>query len=105
MLLAGPQHDFPVVSGEEVIGLLTRSDILRGMSTVGPSAYIAEIMNREPKTGHSNDPLESAMEYFQSNDAAPVLIMGDNGLEGLLTSDNMSEFIMLEAARHRLRHA
>jgi Zn-dependent protease/CBS domain-containing protein len=104
MLLAGPQHDFPVVTGDEVVGILTRNDIARGLATVGPTGYVAEIMNREPKTTRADVPLESAMEFFQSNDSAPVLVMGDAGLEGILTSENFSEFIMLEAARTKGRH-
>jgi CBS domain-containing protein len=82
-----------------VVGLLTRSDIARGLATVGPAAYVAEMMNRSPKTSRPEVPLETAMEFFQGNDSAPVLILGDGGLEGILTSENFSEFVMLEAAR------
>ena len=46
LLLATSQHDFPVVLGEQVLGLLNRTALLRGMAEGGPDAYIAGIMDR-----------------------------------------------------------
>ena len=47
MLLATSQQDFPVVLGEQVMGLLGRNALLRGMAVDGPDAYVAGIMDRE----------------------------------------------------------
>lgn len=99
LLLAGPQHDFPVVIGEEVAGILTRNAIARGLATAGPSAYIAEIMDRSPQTAGPDMPLEEAMELFQRNESAPILVMEETKLVGMITTENLSEFIMLQAAR------
>lgn len=105
MLLAGSQHDFPVVSGGEVVGILTRSDIARGLASVGPTAYVAEIMNRQIKSAPPEMPLEAALEMFAQNDSAPILVMRDGQLIGMVTSENLSEFIMLEAAKLQGRRA
>lgn len=99
MLLSGAQHDFPVLVGDQVAGILTRNDIARGLATVGPTAYVSEIMNRAPKTASPNLPLEKALELFQQSDSTPILVMDEDKLVGMATSENLSEFIMLQAAR------
>src|SRR6185295_2737036 len=47
LLLATSQQDFPVVHGEEVIGLLSRSALLRAMLRDGPESYVAAAMDRD----------------------------------------------------------
>lgn len=103
MLLEGSQHDFPVVAGEggDVIGLLTRTDIATGLANAGPESYVAAHMRRDFKTAHPNLPLEMAVDLFTSDDANPVLIMEDGEMLGMVTQENLSEFIMLEHARHQ----
>ena len=46
-LLATSQQDFPVVSGQQVIGLLSRNLLLHAMAEDGPEGYVAGAMNRE----------------------------------------------------------
>jgi Zn-dependent protease len=47
LLLATSQHDFPVLHGDQVLGLLSRDALLRAMLTAGPEAYVAGVMNRD----------------------------------------------------------
>jgi Zn-dependent protease/CBS domain-containing protein len=104
MLLAGSQHDFPVVVGDDVAGILTRTDIARGLASEGPSAYVAGYMRREFITTEPNVPLEDALELFAKADGAPILVMDAGKLVGMVTQENLSEFIMLQnALRQRVR--
>ncbi len=45
LLLATSQHDFPVMSGGSVVGLLSRSALVRAMLNQGPDAYVAGAMD------------------------------------------------------------
>jgi CBS domain-containing protein len=99
LLLAGSQHDFPVVSGGEILGILTRGDITRGLASSGPNAYVAEFMNRQPKTAPPSMPLEAALEMISQTDSTPILVIDGGQLVGIVTTENLSEFIMLQAAR------
>lgn len=103
MLLAGSEHDFPVVAGEEVIGVLSRNDIARGLSTEGPSGYVAGQMTREFRRIQPEASLETAFEMFTEGEAKPILVMAGDKLVGILTTENLSEFIMLEHAKSRQR--
>ncbi len=41
LLLSTSQHDFPVMHGDAVIGILTRSALVHAMLTQGPDAYVS----------------------------------------------------------------
>jgi CBS domain-containing protein len=49
LLLATSQNDFPVMHGDQVLGLLTRAALVRAMLTDGPDAYVASAMDRNPR--------------------------------------------------------
>jgi len=91
-LLAGSQQDFPVVTGNQVIGLLTRNDLLRGMANEGPEAYVAGCMNREfPRIA----PESGLTEALPLLERSCVLVMKGDTLLGMLTRENLMEFLML----------
>jgi len=98
LLLATSQHDFPVMHGESVIGLLTRSALVRAMLTDGPDAYVSSAMDREYARVSPDAPLTEALPLV-SGTGACALVMDDEGkLKGMLTSENLSEFILLRQA-------
>ncbi|MBI1757349.1 MAG: site-2 protease family protein [Fimbriimonas ginsengisoli] len=100
-LLEGSQQDFPVMIGEEVLGVLTRSSLIQGLAQEGPTAYVSGHMLREFRRATPADPLEDTLEHLASADGSPILVMEGDSLVGMLTRDNLSEFLMLEAIRHR----
>jgi Zn-dependent protease/CBS domain-containing protein len=104
MLLAGSQHDFPVVAGADVVGVLTRTHLAKGLATDGPSGYVAGYMQRDVKTAHPETPLEQAIELFSKEDPVPIMVMDGDQVIGMLTQENLSEFIMLKSAVRQSRH-
>ena len=93
-LLASSQQDFPVTVGDRVIGLLGRSNLLRAMAQDGPDAYISGHMERDFVRIHPDTDLAEAMPLVTSAGSA-ALVMLDEELLGLLTSENLTEFIVL----------
>lgn len=101
MLLEGSQQDFPVVVGEQIVGVLTRNDIARGLAIEGPTAYVSGHMRRDLVSLRPEEPLEDAFEALSQGTSVPLFVMDGDSLVGMLTSENMSEFIMLANARAR----
>jgi predicted transcriptional regulator len=93
------QHAFPVMNGDEVIGLLTRSQLAQGLTQDGPNGYVAGSMLREFKVAGPNDPLDKTVERFSQADPTPILVMEGDQLLGMVAMENLSEFIMLENAK------
>lgn len=98
LLLSGSQHDFPVLEGEELVGILTRRRLLEGLAQDGRNPYVSEVMVPAPKAVRADELLLTAMERM-STENEPVLPVDDDGhFCGLLTSENMGEFVMVRAA-------
>ena len=96
LLLATSQQDFPVMHGDQVIGLLGRNSLLRGMALEGPDSYIAGFMDREfPSVAPDKDLAE--ILPLMSHAGSCALVMEDGRLLGLLTSENLSQFLLLRS--------
>lgn len=93
LMLESTQQDFPILHGDRVIGLLDRHRLLKAMASEGSSAYIAGVMDREfPRL----DPEMDLAEALPALAAAPcALVMEGERLLGLLTRENLSEFLVL----------
>jgi stage IV sporulation protein FB len=94
LLLSTSQQDFPVVLGDHVLGLLGRNELLRAMAQDGPEAYISGAMQREFLSLSPGMDLSEAMPLL-SQAGNVALVMDDEKLVGLLTGENLMEFLML----------
>jgi Zn-dependent protease/CBS domain-containing protein len=98
LILAGSQQDFPVVSDGRVVGILTRGDILTGLTSQGPGTLVSDVMQREFEVFDSLEMLETAFARLQTCQCQTVPVVHSGQLIGLLTQDNVGEFLMIQAA-------
>lgn len=109
-LIATSQQDFPVTNGDEVIGLLTRDHLLRGLAQQGPDAYVAGIMDRLFKHGAPNDILFNVIESGMGSGTTlsgtfPLVVLEEGRLMGLVTAENVAEFLAIrQSLAMRGRH-
>jgi Zn-dependent protease len=94
LLLATSQQDFPIVHAEQVIGLLGRNALLRAMANDGPDVYVAGYMDRE-YTALSPDANLAEVLPLMAHTGACALVMDGGRLLGLLTTENLSQFLLL----------
>jgi Zn-dependent protease/CBS domain-containing protein len=107
LLLATSQNDFPVVHGDTVLGLLNRRSLVRAMLSAGPDSYVASAMDRNPARVGPDDPLVDVLPALSGTGRCALVVDGDK-LVGLVTSENLSSFILLrqvslQQARARAR--
>lgn len=96
LLLSTSQQDFPVVLGDQVLGLLGRGALLRGMAQQGSESYVAGHMQREfPSVSPDKDLAE--ILPLMAHAGACVLVMQEGRLLGLLSSENLSQFLQLRS--------
>jgi len=98
LLLATSQHDFPVMHGGAPVGVLTRAALVRAMMTEGPEGYVAGAMNRDFVHLSPDAPLTEAIPLISAPGSMALVLDGEDKLIGLLTSENLSEFILLRQA-------
>jgi len=95
LLLATSQHDFPVMHGEAVVGLLKRAALVRAMLTAGPDSYVAAAMDRNFTRVLPDTPLTEALPLVAGPAACALVMDAEDRLLGMLTSENLSEFLLL----------
>ena len=80
--------------GEKVLGLLGRTALLRAMATSGPDAYVSGSMDREFVSLSPQLDLAEALPLLGTAGTCALVLEGDR-LLGLLTTENLSEFLLL----------
>ncbi len=99
VLLDTAQHNFPVLVGEQVMGLLTRDGLLRGLAQEGPSGYVSGSMSREFARAAPDDDLAETLPLLQAMNGGALLVLDpaqDDKLVGVVTSDNISEYFAVK---------
>jgi len=94
LLLETSQQDFPVVHGGRVTGLLDRTGLLRAMATEGSEAYVAGAMSREYLRLEPDTELAEILPQM-AHAGACALVMDGEELVGMLTAENLSEYLLL----------
>lgn len=94
LLIAGTQEDFPVVFGDQVLGVLPRDRLFNALARGGRDTYVSEAMVRDFARVSPNDDLAVALERFASS-RLPILVFDGGRLVGMLTPENLSEFVMI----------
>jgi predicted transcriptional regulator len=96
--LAGSQQDFPVMEGDHVVGILTRGDLLAGLAQHGRDARVADAMQKNFITVDAGEMLETALSRLQSCECRTLPVLQRGQLLGLVTMDNVGEFIAIHSA-------
>jgi len=76
------------------VGLLGRNLLIRSIAADGPEAYVAGAMDREFLALEPNADLAEVLPLMAQAGRC-ALVMENEQLLGLLTTDNLSEFLLL----------
>ncbi|NOU34310.1 MAG: site-2 protease family protein [Polyangiaceae bacterium] len=108
-LLSGTQANFPVLSeGGKLVGVLTRTNLVRGLSESGPEATVASAMDRDFAVAHPAEMLDVAVSRLGERTCRSIPIVTDAGIAegrdvivGMLTTDDIGELLMVREALAR----
>lgn len=100
LLLSGEQREFPVVDNNgRLEGILTRDDLIRGLSKGGPGARVSEAMTPGVPVVQPTLAFRDALERLRSSRLPALPVVDPAGtLVGLLTSDNIADLLMVQRA-------
>ncbi len=99
LILAGSQHDFPVVDANGVVmGILERDEFIAALSRQGQSAPVVGVMRKDVPSVDSHDMVESALMRLQEAGAKTLPVMHAGQFVGLITAENITEFLMIRSA-------
>ena len=98
LVLAGFQQDFPVVEGGQVVGLLTRQDLVRALAAQGAGAPVGGVMRREFPVADPGERVEEALARLAGAGADAMPVVRGRTLLGVLTRENVGEYLMIRTA-------
>jgi len=105
LTISGCQKDFPVVEDGKVEGLLNQADMLAALTESGPETTVQEVMKTDVTFADSHEMLEAVLARLQQLGLRTMPVTHDGRLVGLITLDNIGEFVMIQAALHPARTA
>lgn len=98
LVLSGWQQDFPVMEGGRIAGVLTRNDLLNALAQQGMDRLVREVMQREFEVVDAAEMLENVLPRLQTCACHSMPVMRGDELVGLLTMDNIGEFMLIRSA-------
>lgn len=104
LLLEHRMHHLPVVKGDELVGIVSSSDLRRyGPSGMfSPTAVVdarldcylvAEVMTPEPVTVVADEPIRRAIELFQLDSFSALPVLEGPRLVGIVTVADVLAFL------------
>ncbi len=99
LLMSSTQQDFPVLSGDRVVGILTRKSLVNALQRLGQNAPAA--MDCKFESAHIHDMLEEVSRKLQERECHTLPVVADGQLVGLVTMENIGEFLMIRSALER----
>ncbi len=100
-LIAGSQHDFPVIGPDGAIeGILLRADLIAGLARHGPAHPVSSVLTSAPPSLRVNASLDEAFEILNASASSTLPVVEADGttLAGIITTENVGEMIMVQSA-------
>lgn len=99
LMLAGSQHDFPVVDANgQVAGILERDAFIKALSQQGQGIPVVDVMRGNVPEVDSHEMVETALTRLQESGSKTLPVMHAGQFIGLITSENITEFLMIRSA-------
>lgn len=92
---------FVVVENDQAIGVLTRKELIKGLSTYGNSSRVSDIMRNDFAIVTPNTPLQQVYEKLVSNNSQLAAVLDNGQLTGIVTVKGINEMIMVTRGRKK----
>lgn len=89
-----------MVEDGRVVGVLERDAFLKALARVGQSERVANVMRREVPEVDTHEMVEAAMARLEESGAKTLPVTHAGQLAGLITSENITEFLIIRSALH-----
>ncbi len=96
-IATGFQHDFPVVDGTSVVGVLTHADVMRGLAAQRSDLTVGDVMHREYAIAGAAEGLAGVLGRIP-RDGSSIVVLHDDHLVGLLDLEHINKLLAMRGA-------
>lgn len=93
-ILTSSQTVFPIVVGKNLLGLITRDELLQA-AVANERGYIGNIMHRDIPSVDRDAPLARAFEVLELTGSQALVVKHDDDYQGLILRDRLYEYLVL----------
>jgi Zn-dependent protease/predicted transcriptional regulator len=104
-LLTSYQPDFAVLQGSNLLGIVTRNDVLRAMASSPTDLFVTEIMQRNVVKVDASMTLQEVGERMQAQSARVAAVYNGTMYLGLVGLEDISEAFTILAFQQRQQQA
>ncbi len=104
LTLTTSQSDFPIVEDGELRGILTQPVLFDVLQRRDQKVSVDEVMTREFVSVDFLDKLETAFIKLNSCNCTTIPVLRNGQLIGLLTSENVGEFVKIKTALGKVQN-
>jgi Zn-dependent protease len=104
-VLAGGQHDFPVLHDGLPVGILTRSELVAGLRHNGPETRVGEVMRPDQAYVDPGEPLEAVIQRMRERNRSAFPVLSHGQLVGMVTLEHIAELLTMQDAMKRFQGA
>jgi Zn-dependent protease/predicted transcriptional regulator len=96
------QDDFPVIRGGDMVGVVSRQNILQALRSEG-NGYVQSVMSRMFEVANRRESLASAFRKLTARNLSIIPVVEEERLVGIVTLQNLMHSISLLAESRKLR--
>lgn len=99
--LSHGQEDFPVISDGQLVGLLTRKQLMQGLKHSDPQVSVSQVMDRDFAVVDADDLLRNVFINIQNSVGNTLPVFRNGVLIGLISLEKMMDFVRMDSAMRR----
>ena len=84
----------PVVVNEQLVGIVTKTDITRGLTLLTPQRSVRDIMSKDVATVDAQATVAEATQIMSQRDGSCVVALRDGAPVGILTEKDLAESVV-----------
>jgi len=92
--LTALQRYFPVVHGSQVLGIVSRDELIASAALMGETDYVSSLMQRSYSTTVPGQKLVQILQRISSGERDPFLVMDNDSLVGMVFREKLLDFLM-----------
>jgi Zn-dependent protease/predicted transcriptional regulator len=93
------QDDFPVIDQGQLVGVVTRSDLVESMNAQGANTPVMSIMETDITLASPREKLAQACEgIINGTNTTAVVVVEDGRLVGMVSPENINRYLLLQSS-------
>lgn len=98
LLLDGQEQEFVVAENDRVLGILTRTELIKGLTEFGKDAPVSNSMRKNYLVLDVDMPIQEVYEKLMSNSCSVAPVLDHGELIGIVDKENINELILVKTA-------